>query len=89
MKSVPEIAQLTGVNRSDIHKHVFKLNIKPVKQIGYKKWFDYYQVELIIDHLFYLGKIEYLTYESSMNHTEPLYSIKEFLELGHLKRKKL
>jgi len=82
MKSVPEIALLTGVSRPDIHKHVFKLNINPVKQIGYKKWFDQYQIEIIIDHLFYLGKIEFLTYESSMNFSEPLYSRKEFIDLG-------
>jgi len=87
MKTVSEIAKICDTTWSIVYRSIQSLNIVPVfvGSGGRIKYFDEFQFDLIVDNLFYTGKITHLNYESKMNTPEPLYSREEFLELGHLK----
>jgi len=89
MKNPREIANMCDTGWLFVYRAIQRLNIVPVEIKGRKSYYDEFQIELIIDNLYHTGKVTHLVFESKMNYPEPLYSRKEFLELGHLKRKKL
>jgi hypothetical protein len=69
MKNISEIAAMCGLDWEIVFRTIIKTNIVPVLEKGRKKFYDQFQQELIIDQLYYLGKLEYITYESSINKT--------------------
>jgi len=67
MKNINDIAKMCCLDWETIFRTIKRLNITPVHTVGRRKYFDEFQQELIFDHLFYLGKIEFIIYESKMN----------------------
>ena len=82
MKNINDIAKFCCSDWETIFRATKRLNIIPALQKGRRKYFDEYQQELILDHLFYLGKIEFIIYESKINWYTLDYSRTEFIEKG-------
>lgn len=70
MKTVTEISKLCNTSRENTYRAAQRLNIIPAKTKGRIVYYDEYQEFLILEHLFYIGKIDSLIYESKMNHVE-------------------
>lgn len=87
LKTISQIARMCYSNYESVNRATLRLKIYPAQKKGQIKRFNEFQIELIIDHLFYLGKIDSLIYESRMNDPdfgfEP-YSREEMYEKGYL-----
>jgi len=70
MLNINDIAKICGIDWELVFRAIQRLGIIPVHTSGKKKYFDEYQQVLIFEHLFYVRKFEYLTFESSMNKKE-------------------
>lgn len=80
MKTVTDIAKQCNTTWEIVYRGVQRLNIIPAfaSSSGRIKYYDDFQLELIIDHLFYAGKITELVFESSMNTPEIQEDFNEF-----------
>jgi len=78
MKTPQDIAKRCGITWETVYRAIQRLNIIPVHAKGRIKYYDEFQFELIIDHLFYAGKIQFLIFESKMNIPEVEDSFTEF-----------
>jgi len=78
MKTISQISKICGTTWEIVYRSIQRLNIIPVHKKGRINYYDDFQLELIIDNLFYAGKIKYLIYESKMNIPEVEESFEEF-----------
>jgi len=78
LKTPQQISKICGTTWGIVYIAIQRLNIVPVHKKGRINYYDDFQVELIVDNLFYTGKIKYLIYESKMNIPEIEESFEEF-----------
>jgi len=78
MRTVSQITKHCGTNRENITRAAKRLGIVPSKKTGRTIYFDEYQEFLIIEHLFYTGKTQFLIFESKMNIPEVEESFTDF-----------
>ena len=70
MKTPQQISKICGTTWEIVYRAIQRLNIVPVHKKGRICYYDEFQFELIVDHLFYACKIDSLIFESSMNKKE-------------------
>lgn len=84
MKTKAQIAHLTCNNWEVISRAVFKLNIEPALRKGKTNYYDQYQVDLILDHLWFDGKLEFMIFESKINIPPEVYTRKLAIERKYI-----
>jgi hypothetical protein len=83
LKTKSQIAHLTCLNWETISRSVLKLNIEPALVKGKTNYYDQYQVDLILDHLWFDGKLEFMIFESKMNVPDfEIYSRENLISSG-------
>lgn len=78
MKTPKDIAKMCDTGWLLVYRAIQRMNIVPVHTSGRKSYYDEYQVELIIDNLFYTGKMTHIILESKMNVPEVEESFADF-----------
>lgn len=78
MKTISEIAKIYKLSYDVVYRAANRLRINPVLKGNKISYYDQYQEELIVDNLFYVGRIEFRIFESKMNETPEQESWEEF-----------
>lgn len=78
MRTISEIAKTYKLNYDVVYRAANRLHINPVLKGNKISYYDQYQEELIVDNLFYVGRIEYVIFESKMNKPEEQEPFEEF-----------
>lgn len=78
MKTITEIAKTCDTSRDNAYSAAKRIGIIPAKQGLRIAYYDEYQEFLIIEHLWYIGKVDTLIFESKMNKPDPQESFADF-----------